>query len=423
MAYVKDQQVYGWSHSDTKGQFVSVCAIPEGKENALYVCVRRPINGQFYYVTERMASRLMGANEAAGIPANPELAWAVDSGARYPLTEPETTLYAETTYPTGQLVDAEIIAAGSGYTDASVVVISDPNPEASGAEITITTTGGAITGVTIVEPGQGYTAPTFRISGGSGGVIGVSVQSLQDFSTDDAIDASEGDVLRVGGGMGIVTDVASSTAFTCNMTVPIKIYIPNTTDLPPTLADSGEWSLTTPVTVIGGLDHLTGQYASGLADGSLIEPQIVVDGCITLPQSATAIVAGLGYSCQLRTLKLGAGSPAMQGRRKSITSATLRTYNSRGLSIGHTFEDMVEIKDRTEENYGEPIAFQTGGGNNEPAYDNAPVGYIPLGYADRRTNIGSDWEEDGYICLQQSYPLPTTILDIVLEVQVGDDPG
>lgn len=425
MAYFTDVQggVYGWSHHDTMGRFTSVSAIPEGRRNVPYVVVRRPINGGFRYVVERFVSRLMGANQAAGIPANPELAWFVDSGARYPLTEPDAVLSPGTTYPTGQIVDAQIVAGGSGYTDASLVTITDPNPEATGAEMTVTTTGGAITGVTIVNAGAGYENPTIRVSEGTGAIIDLSVASLQDFETDTAIDATVGDVLRVGGGMGVVTEVASSTEFTCNMTHPILAVLPNTDDLPPVLAEAGEWSLTTPVTVIGGLDHLTGQYVTGVADGSAFAPQIVVDGCITLERAASAITAGVGYTSQLRTVRIDSSLPSSMPKRKNLSSATMRVYNGRGISVGTSFDRLVEVKERRYENYGDPIVLQTGGGTNEPEFDNAPVGYNPLGYADQRLNLGGDWNVDGYICIQQSYPLPATILDVAVDVVVGDDEG
>ncbi len=425
MAYFSDVQggVYGWAHHDTKGRFVSVSAIPEGRQTVPYVVVRRPINGEFRYVVERFVSRLMGANEAAGIPANPELAWFVDAGARYPLTEPDASLIPGTTYPVGQIVEAQIVAGGSGYTNASVVTITDPNPEASGAELTVSTTGGVITGVTIVNAGSGYENPTIRVSGGTGMIINLSVASLQDFETDGSIDASVGDVLRVGGGMGIVTAVGSPTEFTCNMTKPILAVLPNTNELPPVLAEAGEWSLTTPVTIIGGLDHATGQYVTGVADGSLIEPQLVVDGCIELPQAATAITSGLGYTSQLRTVRIDSSIPSSVGKRKNLSSATMRVYNARGISVGTTFANLVEIKNRWNENYGDPIVLQTGGGTTEPEFDNAPVGYNPLGYADQRLNLGGDWNVDGYICIQQSYPFPATILDVSVEVVVGDDNG
>ncbi len=41
LTYVPDQEVYAWSRHDTQGEFKSVCAVPEGDANAVYVIVRR----------------------------------------------------------------------------------------------------------------------------------------------------------------------------------------------------------------------------------------------------------------------------------------------------------------------------------------------------------------------------------------------
>lgn len=41
--YVPEQQVYAWARHDTQGLFKSVCVVPEGEENAVYVAVQRYI--------------------------------------------------------------------------------------------------------------------------------------------------------------------------------------------------------------------------------------------------------------------------------------------------------------------------------------------------------------------------------------------
>lgn len=58
MTYVRDQEVYGWHVHETDGAFESVCAIPEGTEDAVYVVVRRTVGGRDVRHVERMASRL-----------------------------------------------------------------------------------------------------------------------------------------------------------------------------------------------------------------------------------------------------------------------------------------------------------------------------------------------------------------------------
>lgn len=66
MTYIPEQQVYAWHRHDTKfGAFESVCSVPEGGEDAIYVLVRRTINGSTVRCIERMANRFYGTLEDA----------------------------------------------------------------------------------------------------------------------------------------------------------------------------------------------------------------------------------------------------------------------------------------------------------------------------------------------------------------------
>lgn len=56
-SYLREQQVIGWHRHDTLGEFESVCVIPEGGEDVLYVSVKRTINGVEKRFVERMESR------------------------------------------------------------------------------------------------------------------------------------------------------------------------------------------------------------------------------------------------------------------------------------------------------------------------------------------------------------------------------
>lgn len=55
--YVREQQIIGWSRHDTDGTYENVCAIPEGKETALYAVVKRTINGVSKRYIERTDTR------------------------------------------------------------------------------------------------------------------------------------------------------------------------------------------------------------------------------------------------------------------------------------------------------------------------------------------------------------------------------
>jgi hypothetical protein len=62
LAYVKDQELIGWAHHDTNGQFLSCCSISEfniaGESvDAVYLIVQRFVNGAYVQYVERMADR------------------------------------------------------------------------------------------------------------------------------------------------------------------------------------------------------------------------------------------------------------------------------------------------------------------------------------------------------------------------------
>lgn len=65
LTYVPEQKVAGWHRHDTDGAFESVCVVTEGSEDAIYVVVKRTINGQQKRYVERMHSRQFAALEDA----------------------------------------------------------------------------------------------------------------------------------------------------------------------------------------------------------------------------------------------------------------------------------------------------------------------------------------------------------------------
>jgi len=57
LTYLPEQQLVGWHRHDTDGFVESIACIPEGQEDALYMVVRRTINGVQKRYVERMATR------------------------------------------------------------------------------------------------------------------------------------------------------------------------------------------------------------------------------------------------------------------------------------------------------------------------------------------------------------------------------
>jgi hypothetical protein len=78
LTYLRDQDIWGWSRHDTAngGDFEDVCCIPESGEDAVYMIVRRTINGSETRFVERLAARPTAQDPAAD-------AFFVDAGLTY----------------------------------------------------------------------------------------------------------------------------------------------------------------------------------------------------------------------------------------------------------------------------------------------------------------------------------------------------
>ena len=425
LTYLKEQEVYGWARHDTQGEFISVCTIPEGREDATYLVVRRyrPSYG-FQYHVERIASRLFGANPAANVPAQAEEAWCVDGGAEYPLTRlTADILYGQSTQ-IGALYTVSIDAGGTGYAGTLTVEIADIS--GSGGQITVTQSGGVINTATIVLPGSNYTAPQITVrgsGGGSGAVLTVRVVTVVRITTEGApfSVADIGKVCRVRGGRGPVIAVPATNQIDVDFFDALPAGVANLPGIVLPGVDATEWSLTANVSIIGGLDHLNSSVVQVLADGNVQTPKTVVDGCITLDKPATRIIVGQGFTAQLQTMRLEFKQPTSQGYRKLIASIHVRVKDTRGLQAGASWELLAEIKERTDEPMGQPIRFQEGGGLPlAPLYTDAPTAPRPLWYADRYLIMPSTWDDEGVVCIQQSYPLPATVLAVIPNILEGD---
>jgi hypothetical protein len=209
LTYMKEQQIEGWARHDTAGQYLSVCSIPEGDENVVYVAVNRFFNGQSYPVVERMASRLLGQNPAQNIPSNPEAAWCVDCGAQYTPTNTSANVLYGMPLDTGALGAAIVVNQGEGYSPQTYCQVFDSQGGAGqGGEITLEVGSGFVVGANIVSPGEDYDVPVLEIidpGGGYGAVVSLKTQSLWTFLLDEAIEFNEGDIIRIAGGYGVVT--------------------------------------------------------------------------------------------------------------------------------------------------------------------------------------------------------------------------
>lgn len=427
LTYLREQDVYAWARHDTNGFFVSVCSITEPPVDAIYVITKRFVRGAYRYYSERMDNRNW---------TNPENCFCVDSGLSYPMSFPNATLTPAAANGTSNITSVNLIAGGSGYV-APVITAIDSTGEGIGATFTATLSSGVITAITPVTGGAGYTPglTTLQIldAVGTGAIGQPIITNNVIFDTSSAVFSvgNVGDVIRIGNnnatitisgitengdGKAVITSYVSPTRVVANIIQPITAVIPNDPENRPVPAISNQWSLSTPVTEVHGLNHLEGLEVAILADGSVVHNQTVVDGKIILPQSYSAITIGLPYLCQLQTLYIDPpGQPmTVQGKRKNIYNVIIRVENSRGISASTNqpdqstqqnnatpdWTDMKEIKER----------------NNL-----VNAGYaIPMFTGDHYMNLPANWSEKGQVAIEQTFPLPANILAVISNYVVGD---
>ena len=177
--------------------------------------------------------------------------------------------------------------------------------------------------------------------------------------------------------------------------------------------------MTAPVNVISGLNHLEGKTVAILADGGVIANQTVVLGTVTLPQAATAIVIGLPFTAQLQTLYLEPQGlqETSQSARKNVYSVTVRMESSRGMTVGTNQPDAsTQPNDAT--------VPWTGMKQFKERSANINAGSsIPLFTGDERINVPADWNTKGQVAIMQTYPLPSNVVGVITEFEIGDTSG
>lgn len=211
---------------------------------------------------------------------------------------------------------------------------------------------------------------------------------------------TEGKVLRAGNG---IFDVLSSTRTSASLRVRAEPdnWVPETNRAYTFPSPVGTWTLDTPVTTLSGLDHLEGEWVSILGDGNVFPRQQVVNGSITLGYAVTRAIVGLRFTARAKTLPLIVPNAGIEAKRKRIVAISARVTRTRGLRAGDSYETLYEFPERTDEPWGIPIALQDG------------IQQMPL---------GTTWDEEAHTYFLLDDPVPATLLSLVQDVEVGDDP-
>lgn len=156
ITYMPEQDVNGWHLHTTDGLFKSVCAVPEGREDYLYACVERTINGVTKRYVERFASRtLQKFNGTALI----DLAHFVDCGLNYDGRNTSSTTMTltggtEWKYPEALTLTASSSSFAAG--DVGDEIQYRPTPDADPFRLKIT----AYTSSTVVTVRPQGVVPT-----------------------------------------------------------------------------------------------------------------------------------------------------------------------------------------------------------------------------------------------------------------------
>lgn len=429
MTYYKTQQIAGWARHDTDGLFVSVCSVIELPVDALYLATQRFPGGRTAYMIERMDNRIW---------ADVEQTWCVDCGLTLPQPEPVATLTANSAFGLGAISGFTGLVGGQGYSAATTVTVVDlavqadgKTPIGSGATVTPTIVGGVIVNLVIGAGGLNYQQPIFVVNdpagsaGGQGFAAKPTLNNATLFETDAAIFSAGdvGKVIRMGGGIAVITVFANAIAVQANMLSPITQVVPGTsTPLP---QSAGDWTMTAPVTLISGLNHLIDATVTGLADGNVIPPQVVsAQGTITLATPASAVTVGLGFTCQMQTPPIDTGTPTVQGQRKKLSAVSVRLEASRGVTVGaNQLDGSVQSPPQIAPNWVQMDNLPDEG-SGAPNFPRRPYNAlaIPLRTGDVRQAVSGGWSTPGQVAIQQMHPLPCQVLAVVGEYLGGDTP-
>lgn len=407
-AYLPEQQVTAWSRYATQGFFEDVCVVPENGTYAVYVIVRRVVNGATVRYIERFAAR-----EAATVDDY----FFVDSGLTYDgrntsaVTMMFSTAFASvaiqniqvsfrqlvqlpvlitTAAPhglsAGQAVDIYgVNATGYYQINGTQVVLAVPNNTQFTIQPVSTTVG--------TYSGGGNVLANSALSGNSGSLTASSATGWAGFQSSDV---TNGNAIWIYDASGTrcrlqITGVANSTLATVLALDPIPADLMTT----PTLI----WTFAK--TNFSGLTNLVGATVSVQADGAVLAQQVVnSSGAITLSAAGGVVHAGLPYVSQLQSMNFNIqGQETIRNKNKTLPRLSAVVDTSGLFMAGPSFDNLTESQSRQYEPYGVPTYLHTG------------VVHVQL------PTFPSD---DASVCMQMSEPAPLTVLSWIVDVDIGE---
>mgnify|MGYP003655134416 FL=1 len=155
-------------------------------------------------------------------------------------------------------------------------------------------------------------------------------------------------------------------------------------------------------TAISGLAHLEGETVAVLGNGAVQSDKIVASAAITIDTAASIVTVGLPYTSKLVTLNIENGSldGTAQSKTKRIHSITVRLLRSIGLKVG-TEDGTLDI-----------VPFR----GSDDLMNSPPF----LFTGDKTVPYNKGYEEQGNIEVQQTQPLPQTVLALVAHIKTNN---
>lgn len=213
-----------------------------------------------------------------------------------------------------------------------------------------------------------------------------------------------GSLIRINGGVAIVTANVDSTHNTGDWLIPAVNAKPQT---------AGNWSMTPQYSSFSGADLLETETVQILGDGADLGTAVVSGGAFALSdgQTASYVIAGLPYTFDLVTMPW-APKRAMpvppQGKTKILDHLYLRLHETLGCQFGRRRTDPMTnvVQSKLEQ-----LETRSAG----DVMGQAPPIFSGL----RRLTMQGGFDEEGQIEITGSGPYPCTVLAIVASADVG----
>lgn len=350
LTYLREQQVLGWAHHDTLGTYESVCCIPEGNQNSVYVVTKRTINGS----TARFVERFFNQQYSPTLQFAPNFfASPVFSDIRdYIAMDCATTIDGRNS---SAFTESMTLSGGTLWNETELLTLT-----VSGNHFLTFTNAMATNQDMIFLYDASGNLYRFKITARSSNTV---VQGFLDRS------------------------------------VPVSLQGGATTF----------WSYAR--SIITGLSYLEGQNVSVFADGCVVgSPNnaaypvyTVTGGQITLDKPYAVIQIGLPFISDIETLDIDTPGPQdnMGDRFKMVGEVTIYMVNSRSVWVGGISPDLdpantskdplyrlTEQKLRQNETYDNPMALQTGKVTQ---------------------TIQPDWDSNGHVFIRNVDPTPVLV--------------